>query len=185
MSFYTTEKQVNLLSKVSKTDLLCFFFLSLLGIGVDDMFIIIQALETLDDEQQKAPIHIKMGHVLKRAGVSITVTSLTDVAAFAIGATTVCDEYIQLSVGFFLTVAFQGLTFRISLRSSIFESRCLNVNVSVFSHYTDFASFAIILRLLRNKCHRNLHTPVNSICCYCVFGSQTILEQKRCLLLLF
>ena len=61
----------------------------LLGIGVDDMFIIIQALETLDDEQKRDPIHIKVGHVLKRAGVSITVTSLTDVAAFAIGATTV------------------------------------------------------------------------------------------------
>ena len=59
------------------------------GIGVDDMFIIIQALETLDDEHKREPIHIKMGHVLKRAGVSITVTSLTDVAAFAIGATTV------------------------------------------------------------------------------------------------
>ena len=60
------------------------------------MFIIIQALETLDDEQKRDPIHIKMGHVLKRAGVSITVTSLTDVAAFAIGATTVCDEYSVL-----------------------------------------------------------------------------------------
>ena len=53
------------------------------------MFIIIQALETLDDAQKQDPIHIQMGRVLKRAGVSITVTSLTDVAAFAIGATTV------------------------------------------------------------------------------------------------
>ena len=53
------------------------------------MFIIVQALETLDDEHKNDPVHIKIGHLLKRAGVSITVTSLTDVAAFAIGATTV------------------------------------------------------------------------------------------------
>ena len=67
------------------------------------MFIIIQALETLDDQQKRDPIYIQMGHVLKRAGVSITVTSLTDVAAFAIGATTVCDEY---SVFYIVTLSF-------------------------------------------------------------------------------
>ncbi len=53
------------------------------------MFIIVQALDSLSEELKNEPIDVKMGHVLKSAGVSITVTSLTDVAAFAIGATTV------------------------------------------------------------------------------------------------
>ncbi|XP_065576700.1 patched domain-containing protein 3-like isoform X2 [Artemia franciscana] len=60
----------------------------LLGIGVDDMFVIIQALDNLTPEQRRLPIPERIGLAMRHAGVSITVTSLTDVVAFGIGATT-------------------------------------------------------------------------------------------------
>ncbi|GFR92001.1 patched domain-containing protein [Elysia marginata] len=61
----------------------------LLGLGVDDMFVIIRALNCLSPEEQALDIPHKMAAVLRHAGVSITVTSLTDFVAFIIGATTV------------------------------------------------------------------------------------------------
>ncbi|XP_076462610.1 patched domain-containing protein 3-like isoform X2 [Babylonia areolata] len=61
----------------------------LLGIGVDDMFVIMGALVNLEGEELQYDIPRKVGDVLRHAGVSITVTSLTDFVAFSIGATTV------------------------------------------------------------------------------------------------
>ncbi|VDI58158.1 Hypothetical predicted protein [Mytilus galloprovincialis] len=60
----------------------------LLGIGVDDMFVIVGALKNLSDEQQKLPLNERIGKALRHSGASITVTSLTDIMAFFIGATT-------------------------------------------------------------------------------------------------
>ncbi len=65
------------------------------GLGVDDVFVIVQAWESLADDLQGAPIHIKMAHAMKHAGVSVTVTSFTDIVAFGIGATTVCSFLIS------------------------------------------------------------------------------------------
>ena len=59
----------------------------LLGIGIDDMFVIVQCFENLKD-QKLEPLE-RFGHTLKHAGVSITITSITDIAAFAVGGTTV------------------------------------------------------------------------------------------------
>lgn len=59
-----------------------------LGIGVDDIFIIVQALDNVKSDS-KLPMHEKIGLALKHAGVSITITSLTDVLAFAVGSSTV------------------------------------------------------------------------------------------------
>ena len=59
------------------------------GIGVDDMFVIMGALVNLEPEEQEYDVPRKVGDVLKHAGVSITVTSITDFVAFGIGATTV------------------------------------------------------------------------------------------------
>lgn len=61
----------------------------MLGIGVDDMFVIVGALKNLTDEQQKLPLNERIGKALRHSGASITVTSLTDIMAFFIGATTV------------------------------------------------------------------------------------------------
>jgi len=57
----------------------------LLGIGVDDMFVIIQCMDNLDDDLDPKE---KVAQAMKHAGVAITVTSFTDAAAFFIGAST-------------------------------------------------------------------------------------------------
>ena len=61
------------------------------GIGIDDMFVIAQCWSNM----KKNPLNVgcnlpdRMGIALKHAGVSVTITSLTDVFAFGIGAVTV------------------------------------------------------------------------------------------------
>lgn len=52
------------------------------------MFVICACWEELSHEE-KRPLNEQVGHMLKHAGVSITVTSFTDVVAFLIGASTV------------------------------------------------------------------------------------------------
>ncbi|XP_071523040.1 patched domain-containing protein 3-like isoform X2 [Panulirus ornatus] len=61
----------------------------LLGLGIDDMFVIMQAWNNLSQKERKQELTHRIGYALKHAGVSITVTSLTDFAAFAIGSGTV------------------------------------------------------------------------------------------------
>ena len=59
------------------------------GIGVDDTFVICQNLDQLPDHMDDFSVKERISHALKRAGVSITVTSLTDIVAFGVGAVTV------------------------------------------------------------------------------------------------
>lgn len=61
----------------------------LLGIGIDDMFVIVQCWSNLNKEEMKRSLPVRIGITMKHAGVSITITSVTDFAAFAVGATTV------------------------------------------------------------------------------------------------
>lgn len=60
----------------------------LLGIGIDDMFVICQSLDNLSPDLN-VDITTRIALAMKHAGVAITVTSVTDVTVFAIGATTV------------------------------------------------------------------------------------------------
>ena len=62
-----------------------------------------QAWNRLSASERKLPLEQQAGHALKHAGVSITVTSITDIVAFGIGATTVnrqesltCEDLIDL-----------------------------------------------------------------------------------------
>lgn len=77
----------------------------LLGIGIDDMFVIVQCWSNLNKEEMKRSLPARIGITMKHAGVSITITSVTDFAAFAVGATTVI---IQISCIFSLIVNFNN-----------------------------------------------------------------------------
>ncbi|CAG0891879.1 unnamed protein product [Cyprideis torosa] len=66
------------------------------GLGVDDMFVILQCWNTLREKPSTA-LPARIGKTMRDAGVAVTVTSVTDFAAFAIGATTVI--VILLSLG--------------------------------------------------------------------------------------
>ena len=57
----------------------------LLGVGVDDMFVIVNAYD--NTEIRVDPVE-RMGRALRYSGMSVTVTSLTDVIAFLIGSST-------------------------------------------------------------------------------------------------
>ena len=61
----------------------------LLGIGIDDMFVIMQCFDNLSGAERSEEIPAVISVTMRRAGVAITVTSLTDFLAFAIGGTTV------------------------------------------------------------------------------------------------
>lgn len=64
--------------------------LLLLGIGIDDMFVIVQGWETLTEEDHKEKSLVeRFGIVMMHSGVAITITSVTDVAAFALGGVTI------------------------------------------------------------------------------------------------
>jgi len=61
-----------------------------LGIGIDDMFVIAQCWSNMQKDPLNAGLSLpdRMGIAMKHAGVSVTVTSLTDVFAFGVGAVT-------------------------------------------------------------------------------------------------
>lgn len=54
------------------------------------MFVIVSALDNLPTPLKTASVPERIGAALKSAGVSITVTSLTDMLAFGMGIITVC-----------------------------------------------------------------------------------------------
>ena len=60
----------------------------LVGLGVDDMFVIIAAWDATASLGRKGAIRERAKAALKQAGVAITVTSGTDIVAFAVGSTT-------------------------------------------------------------------------------------------------
>ena len=85
------------------------------ALGIDDMFVIMQCWENVakDPTSKELATSEKVGLSLRHAGVSITVTSLTDIFAFGVGSVTrmpglqsfcVCTA-IALSAVFLLTVS--------------------------------------------------------------------------------
>lgn len=66
----------------------CLPFL-LMGLGVDDIFVMMACYRKIHDTHSNLPLAERMGLTLKHAGASITVTSLTDIVAFAVGSITV------------------------------------------------------------------------------------------------
>ena len=62
------------------------------GIGIDDMFVVIQCFNNLPEEQTLGrSLKDRIALTMQHAGVAITVTSVTDVLAFGVGAITVSE----------------------------------------------------------------------------------------------
>lgn len=68
----------------------------LVGLGVDDMFVIVQALNNIEAEDKAKGIvrgiPERIGDAMRHAGVGITITSFTDFVVFAVGGTTVTKK---------------------------------------------------------------------------------------------
>lgn len=77
-----------------------YFTLWFAGIGVDDMFVVVGSYQSLSHHELSLPLTQRMGKLLRHAGVSILVTSVTDILAFGIGATTVSVDF-QVSIRLF------------------------------------------------------------------------------------
>lgn len=78
----------------------------MLGVGIDDMFVIMQAWENLSEEERCLERVVRFGLAMKHAGVAITITSVTDLLAFLIGASTVIP-----ALGSFCVYAGLGIFF--------------------------------------------------------------------------
>ena len=61
----------------------------MLGIGIDDMFVLVQSYENLTKEELKLSLEERFGKALSYAGMAVSVTSVTNIVAFMLGATTV------------------------------------------------------------------------------------------------
>ena len=57
----------------------------LIGIGVDDMVIIVSALDRVSELEPTLPVATRVGKAFARCGLSITLTSATDITAFLLG----------------------------------------------------------------------------------------------------
>nr|XP_027224809.1 patched domain-containing protein 3-like [Penaeus vannamei] len=87
----------------------------LIGLGVDDMFVIMAAWESVGRKKGVTTLTERAGVAMRHAGVAITVTSLTDVTAFAVGATTDLPALrsfcIYAAVGIFAVYILQSTFF--------------------------------------------------------------------------
>ncbi|KAG5683724.1 hypothetical protein PVAND_012989 [Polypedilum vanderplanki] len=64
-------------------------FFIILGLGVDDIFVIMSAFRKINADHSELNLEEKVAKAMQKAGASITITSLTDIIAFVVGATTV------------------------------------------------------------------------------------------------
>mmetsp|Transcript_1727 Transcript_1727/g.7525 ORF Transcript_1727/g.7525 Transcript_1727/m.7525 type:complete len:898 (-) Transcript_1727:418-3111(-) len=76
----------------------------MLGLGVDDAFVILDALTDIGDTE--TVIKTKLGRTLARAGASITLTSVTDCAAFLVGSSTIIPALQAFSFFAAVTILF-------------------------------------------------------------------------------
>lgn len=96
----------------------------LMGLGIDDMFVMSACWNNLSDAEAKKSLPVKVGLMLKHAGVSIVITSFTDIVALLIGAITILPSlksfciYAALGVFFIFcySVTFYVAVFSLDVR---------------------------------------------------------------------
>lgn len=64
-------------------------FFIILGLGVDDIFVIIAAYRKVSDSSKETTLEENIARTMQKAGASITITSLTDIIAFLVGSFTI------------------------------------------------------------------------------------------------
>ena len=62
------------------------YFILAVGIGVDDMFLLMSGITETNYEDD---VEKRIGQTMRTSGVSITITSLTDLLAFAAGSSSI------------------------------------------------------------------------------------------------
>lgn len=62
------------------------------------MFVIVESLRQLTPKERQLSVEERIGLTLKHAGVSITVTSVTDIVAFGIGGSTVSRYFLFILI---------------------------------------------------------------------------------------
>ena len=87
----------------------------ILGIGIDDMFVIVQCWDTLPEAKRLGSLESRFGSMMRQAGAAITVTSATDIIAFGVGGFTILPALksfcIYAAVGIVATFIFQASFF--------------------------------------------------------------------------
>ena len=92
-----------------------------LGLGCDDCFVLVNAFERTD---RKAPLPERAAEALKTSGVSVTVTSVTDVVAFGIGSFTSLPALSSFSMYSASAIAFLWfLQITVFLASVVLDER--------------------------------------------------------------
>ena len=84
----------------------------MIGIGVDDMFVMVESWYNLDANVRKGQsLEQNIGEAVRHAGVAITVTSLTDVFAFGVGSFTLLPGLeafcLNCAIGIFVLYVLQ------------------------------------------------------------------------------
>lgn len=101
----------------------------LLGIGVDDMFVVMQSLENISKDDRPSNLPERIGRALQQSGMSITVTSVTNIVAFAIGVTTVMpflESFCMFATMGILFLYIFEITFFVSCL--VYDERRLELN---------------------------------------------------------
>ncbi|XP_075971511.1 patched domain-containing protein 3-like [Anticarsia gemmatalis] len=90
----------------------------LMGLGIDDMFVMKACWDNLPESASQKSLPVKVGLMLKHAGVSIVITSFTDIVALLIGAITILPSLksfcIYAAVGVFFIFCY-SVTFYVAV----------------------------------------------------------------------
>mmetsp|Transcript_9528 Transcript_9528/g.18486 ORF Transcript_9528/g.18486 Transcript_9528/m.18486 type:complete len:1147 (+) Transcript_9528:168-3608(+) len=138
----------------------------LLGIGVDDMFVLAGALG-------RAPTSLsaedRIGYMMRTAGTSIFITTLTDMLAFALSTTTSFP-----ALAYFCTWAVYGILLDFIFQITFFLCACVWDEQRVKSRARDCYCCAFC-------CAKPFDPETRKGgCCDCCFMEPAIMEQKGC-----
>ena len=61
----------------------------MLGVGIDDMFVLVKGYDNLSEDEKNLPVPERFAKTLSVSGMAVSVSSVTNIVAFSIGATTV------------------------------------------------------------------------------------------------